>query len=81
MCLTLPEALVVQTGQHHAEREAGVELDGLGIICCGGARQTCLKHRQDLGHAVPLPHHQHRDQQGQCQAGTGASYGTRCVLT
>ena len=72
---------MLQTGQHHAEREAGVELDGLGVVGGGGARQAGLQHRQDLEQTVPLPHHQHRHQQGQRQAGTGASDGTRRVLT
>lgn len=71
---------MVQTGRHHAEREARVELDSLGVVCRGGAGQAVLQHRQHLVQAVFLPHHQHRDQQGQGQAGTGASYGTRRVL-
>lgn len=76
-----PETLMLQTGKHHAERKTRVELDSLGVISGGGARQAGLQHWQDLDQIILVPHHQHRDQQGQGQAGTGASYGTCCVLT
>lgn len=72
---------MVQAGRHHAQREAGVKLDSLGVVGGGGAWQARLQHRQHLFQTILLPHHQHWDQQGQRQAGTGTSYGTRCVLT
>lgn len=77
----IPEALVLHTGKHHAECQAGVELDSLGVVGGGGAWQAGLQRWQDLSQTVPLPHHQHRDQQRQRQTGTGASDSTRCVLT
>lgn len=70
-----------QGGQHHAETEPGVELDGLGVVCGGGAREAGPQCRQDVGQTVPLPHHEHGDEQRQGEARTGARYGARCVLT
>lgn len=70
-----------QGGQHHAQTEPGVELDGLGVVCGGGAREAGPQCRQDVGQTVPLPHHEHGDEQRQGEACTGARYGARCVLT
>lgn len=76
----IPEPLVLQTGQHHSQSKTGVELDRLGVVCCGRTWQARSQCREHLDQSVPLPHHQHRNQQGQSQAGAGASDGARCVL-
>lgn len=72
---------MVQTGQNQAQAQARVELDGLGVVGGGRARETGLQGGQHLDQAVLLPHHQDWDQQGQGQTGTGASDGTGCVFT
>lgn len=65
----------------HAEGQARVELDGLGVFSRRGAWQASLQHRQDLFQTVLSPSRQTRDQKGERKTGAGASDDTGGVLT
>lgn len=71
----------MRTAHHHAESQAWMELDGLGVFSCGGAWQASLQRRQDLQQAVLSPGRQIRYQKGERKAGAGASDDTGGVLT
>lgn len=79
--MSLPGVLAVRATHDHAQGQAGVELDRLRVLGCGRARQARLQRRHNLTQSVLPPGRQTGDQEGQGEAGAGASDDAGGVLT